>query len=189
MEARRQGRDTEDTNTNPDGAEATEEEPLDSSPTPLSYRRLVWSRSLPDSAGQWCVRYVFPNGSYNWWTVPVSQTEESLYVLGPWASGQDSPMPVGEYPQSDRDGRTEWAGPITEPWEKSGVDLQHCDGCGREWRPGLNMIIRDHLTCCARCWEQIPEGFQEAFVESEKPEGNPSPVEAGIRRFLKAKRD
>lgn len=179
---------TEDASTETDSDDRSSTTPTTGPSSPLSYRRLVWRSAPPDTPGQWCVRYLFSNGSYSWWTVPVSKDEGRLYVLGPWAKGSDTPVPAETYPKIDRNGRAEWAGPITEPWEKNGIDLQHCDGCGREWRPTLNMLIRSHLTCCARCWEQVPDGFQQAFVESENPDDCPSPVEVGIRRFLKAKR-
>jgi hypothetical protein len=152
----------------------------------LSYRRLAWSRAVPTVHGQWCIRYVFENGSYKWWTVAVSEDEDSLSVLGPWVSGSNQPVPVEEYPRTNRDGHSEWAGPITEPWEKSGIDLRHCDGCGRPYNFNRPMLIRSRLTCCRDCWDEVPKGFREAFVQSETPEDGPSPVEAGIRRFLKA---
>lgn len=150
--------------------------------------RLVWRDERPYESGKWCVRYVFAGGSYSWWTVTVTETEEGLCVLGPTANGASGPVDVKEYPNVERMGKAQWAGPIREPWDEEGFSMRHCDGCGKVWTPGKEILVRSRLVCCANCWEQIPEGFRSAYVDAENREGQPSPEEEALRAYIIAKR-
>jgi len=150
--------------------------------------RLVWRDDVPREPGEWCVRYVFAGGSYSWWTVTVTNTDEGFYVLGPTANGSSAPVAVETYPDVEKMGKTQWAGPIQEPWDEKGFSMRHCDGCGKVWTPGAEMLVQSRLVCCARCWERVPKGLRTAFVGVPNPDGRPSPEEEALRAYIIASR-
>lgn len=150
--------------------------------------RLVWRDDDPRETGEWCVRYLFAGGSYSWWTVTVTNTNEGFYVLGPTANGSSGPVAVETYPDVEKMGKTQWAGPIREPWDDDGFSMRHCDGCGKVWTPGNDMLVQSRLVCCARCWEKVPEELRAVFVGAPNPEGRPSPEEEALRAYIIASR-